>query len=91
MGFLDGFHQAPYHNPLDYAIWGVLENKTNAISYSNIGSLKCRIEVESNKMSEKFILKTHKSFRMHVDKKLKKLAAILSTFTVYHIILLFIL
>ena len=27
-------------NPLDYAIWGVLENKTNVTSNPNIGSLK---------------------------------------------------
>ena len=31
-------------NPLDYAIEGVLENKTDAISYQNIGSLKTVIE-----------------------------------------------
>ena len=30
---------SPDHNPLDYAIWGVLENKTNATSHPNIGSL----------------------------------------------------
>ena len=27
-------------DPLDYAIWGVLENKTNETSYKNIGSLQ---------------------------------------------------
>ena len=36
--------------PLDYATWGVLENKTNATSHSNIGSMKW----ESNKISEEF-------------------------------------
>ncbi len=36
-------------NPLDYAIWGVLENKTNATSHPNIGS---SIEEEWNKMSK---------------------------------------
>ena len=44
-------------NPLDYAIWGVLENKSIATSYPNIGSLKTAIEEEWNKMSEEFILK----------------------------------
>ena len=44
-------------NPLDYAIWGVLENKTNANSHLNIDSLKTAIEEEWNKMSEEFILK----------------------------------
>ena len=47
----------PDHKPLDYAIWGVLENKTNATSHPNIGSLKIAIEEECNKMSEEFILK----------------------------------
>ena len=36
----------PY--PLDYAIWSILENKTNATSHPNIGSLKT-IEEEWNK------------------------------------------
>ena len=31
---------SPDHNPLDYAIWGVLENKKNATPPPNIGSLK---------------------------------------------------
>ena len=34
------------HNALDYAPWGVLENKTNATSYPNIGWLKTAIEEE---------------------------------------------
>ena len=41
--------------PLDYAIWGVLENKTNDPSHPNIGSLKTAIEEEWNKMSEYFL------------------------------------
>ena len=39
-------------NPFDYTIWGVLENKTNATSNLNKGSLKTAIEEEWNKMSE---------------------------------------
>ena len=39
-------------NPFDYAIWGILENKTNATSHPNIGSLKTVIEKEWNKMTE---------------------------------------
>ena len=41
-------------DPLDYAIWGVLENKTNATSHQNIGSLETAIEEERNKMCEEF-------------------------------------
>ena len=35
---------SPDSNHLDYAIWGVLENKTNATSHPNIGSRKTAIE-----------------------------------------------
>ena len=35
---------SPDLNPLDYIIWGVLENKVNATSHPNIGSLKTAIE-----------------------------------------------
>ena len=53
-------------NPFDCTIWGILENKTNATSHSNIGSFKTAIEEEWNKMSEEFILKVCKSFRRRV-------------------------
>ena len=39
---------SPDRNPFDYAILGVLENKTNATSHPNIGSLKTAIEEEWN-------------------------------------------
>ena len=48
--------------PVDYIIWGILENKTNTTSHPNIGSLKTAIEEEWNKMSEEFILKGCQSF-----------------------------
>ena len=70
-------------NPLDYALCGVLENKTNATSHPNIGSHKIAIEEEWNRMSEEFILKACKSFRRCVDTITgEKMAAILSKFTV---------
>ena len=40
---------SPECRPLDYAIWGVLENKTNATFHPNIGSLKTAFEEEWNK------------------------------------------
>ena len=75
---------SPDLNPFDYAIWGVLENKTNPTSHRNIGSLKIALEVEWNKMFEEFILKACKSFRSHVDTIIekKKVVAILSKFIV---------
>ena len=58
---------SPDFNPLDYAIRDVLENKTNAISHLNTGSLKTAIEEKWNKMSEEFILKARNSFRRRVN------------------------
>ena len=49
-------------------IWGVSENKTNATSHPNIGSVKTDIEEYRNKISEEFILNACRSFRMRVDK-----------------------
>ncbi len=59
-------------NPLDYAIWGLLENKTNTTSHSNIGLLKTVIAEEWNKISEEFILKACKSFQRCVDAIIEK-------------------
>ena len=58
--------QAHTFNPLDFAILGVLENKTNVTFHPNIGSLTTAIKEEWNKMSEEFILKACKSFRWHI-------------------------
>ena len=77
---------SPDLNPPDYAIWGILENKTNATSHQNIGSLQTAIEEEWNKISEEFILKACKSFRKRVDtiseNKKKKMVTMLSKFIV---------
>ena len=54
-------------NCLHYAVWGILENKTNPTSHPNIYSLKTAIEDEWNKMLEEFILNACKSFRRRVD------------------------
>ena len=37
---------SPDFNPLDYAIWGVSKNKTNATSHPNIGLIKTTFEKE---------------------------------------------
>ena len=73
---------SPDLNPLHDAIWGVLENKTNATSHPNICSLKTTIEDEWNKMSEEFILKACKPFRRRIDTIIEKMVAMLSKFTV---------
>ena len=47
----------PDLKPLDYAIWGILENITNANSYQNFGLLKTAIVEDWNKMSEEIVSK----------------------------------
>ena len=76
---------SPDLNPLDYDIGRVLEDKTNATSHRNIGSLKTAIEKEWNKMSEEFILNACKLFWGYVDTIIEKMAAILSTVTVLYL------
>ena len=58
---------SPDLNSLDYAIWAVLENKTNATPHPNIGSFRTAMKKEWNKISEEFILKPFKSFQRRVD------------------------
>ena len=72
----------PDLNPFYYAVWGVLESKTNATSHPNISFLKATIEEEWNKIFEEFILKAYKSFRRHVSTIVEKMVAILSKFSV---------
>ena len=48
-------------NSLDYVIWVIIENKVNATSLLNNGSLKTTIEKEWNIISTEFILKSSKS------------------------------
>ena len=60
-------------NPLDYAIWGILENKTNATSHSIIVLLKTTLIEEWNKMCEEFILKVCNSFQWCVDRISEKI------------------
>ena len=74
---------SPDRNPLDYAIWSVLESKTNATFHWNIGLLITVIEEEWNKRSEEFTLKVCKSFWRCLDRIIEKtMTAILSKFTV---------
>ena len=63
---------SPDINPFDYAMWGILENKTNATSHQNIGSLNSTIEEEWNKMFKEFILKACTSSRRRVDTIIEK-------------------
>ena len=63
---------SPDLKPLDYTIWGVLENKTNTTPHPNIGLLNTAIEEEWNKMFEEFILKAGKYFQRYIDTIIEK-------------------
>ena len=70
----------PDLNSLDYAVWGILENKINATFLPNIGLLKTAVEEGWNKIPEDFILNACKSFRRCVNTLIEKMVAILSKF-----------
>ncbi len=46
-------------NPLDYAMWGVLDQTTNKTSHSNISSFKTAIEEKWAKMPKNFVVKKY--------------------------------
>ena len=50
-------------NLLDFAIWGVLENKTNASSHLNIGSLKIAIEEDKIKYQKSIFWRQANRFK----------------------------
>lgn len=58
---------SPDLNPLDFAVWSVLEKETNRTSHPNLGSLKAKIIEEWNKMSPDFIRKSCVAFRPRVE------------------------
>ena len=69
-------------SPLDYAIWDVLENKTEATPHPINGSLITAIAEDWKKMFKEFILIAYKSFRRRADTITEKIMAILSKFTI---------
>jgi hypothetical protein len=58
---------SPDLNPLDYAVWGVLEQATNKTSHPNINTLKAAIKEEWVKMSKDFLVKSCAAFRGRVE------------------------
>ena len=54
-------------NPLDYAVWGVLEGQVNKTSHPNTDSLKTAIREAWTEMSEDFVVNSCRSFRSRVE------------------------
>lgn len=58
---------SPDLNPLDFAVWGVLEHSTNKTSHPNLESLKAAIHKEWDALSHDFLVQSCKSFRRRVE------------------------
>uniref|UniRef100_A0A0K2SZ82 Uncharacterized protein n=1 Tax=Lepeophtheirus salmonis TaxID=72036 RepID=A0A0K2SZ82_LEPSM len=54
-------------NPLDFAVWCVLERKTNKISHSNVDALKAVITEEWKYLSLEVIKASCASFRLCIE------------------------
>jgi len=58
---------SPDLNPLDFAVWGVLEKATNKTPHPNLESLKTAIKNEWANMSDTFLIDACKSFRRRIE------------------------
>ncbi|QQP36158.1 Uncharacterized protein FKW44_021164 [Caligus rogercresseyi] len=60
--------------PLDFAVWGELEKKTNRTPHPNVDALKATIRTEWDNMSEEFLINSCKAFHVvwKVSLKLKE-------------------
>ena len=58
---------SPDCNPLDYAVWGLLETKVGATPHPNIVALKATITKEWRKMSAAFVVTSCKRFRSRIE------------------------
>ena len=58
---------SPCLNPLDYAIWGVLEGKVGATSHPSVDALKAKVKEEWAALTPAFIKKSCRSFRGRVE------------------------
>lgn len=58
---------SPDLNPLDFAVWGVLERKANHTPHPNVDSLKVAIKAEWDNLSEDFIVKSCGAFRRRIE------------------------
>ncbi|QQP52179.1 Putative transposable element, partial [Caligus rogercresseyi] len=58
---------SPDVNPLDFAVWGFLEGKTNKTSHTSVEALKATITKEWDNMSEDFIKTSCASVRPRIE------------------------
>ena len=58
---------APDANPLDYAVWGVMDRKARATPHRNVDDLKTSILREWDNLSKDFIVNSCKSFWRRIE------------------------
>ena len=58
---------SPDANPLDYAIWGVMDKEARATPHRNVSDLKASISREWRKMSKDFVFRSCKQFRARIE------------------------
>jgi len=58
---------SPDLNPLDFAVWGVMDRNARATSHPNVDSLKTAIVESWGNISENFIKKSCKAFRPRLE------------------------
>jgi inhibitor of nuclear factor kappa-B kinase subunit alpha len=63
---------SPDLNPLDYAIWGILEAKVNAIQHTSLDSLKKRLRAEWGKLSMNHVRNSIASWRRRLQAVVKQ-------------------
>lgn len=58
---------SPDANPLDYAVWGIMDSKARATPHPNVDSLNASIRREWRRLSKDFIVNSCKSFRSRIE------------------------
>ena len=58
---------SPDCNPLDYAVWGLMNTRVQATPHRNISELKATIQKEWKKLSSDYIIKSCSSFRRRIE------------------------
>ena len=58
---------SPCLNPLDYAIWGILEDKVGSSSHPSVDALKAKVKEEWAALTPAYIKKSCRSFRRRVE------------------------
>lgn len=59
--------QSPDLNPLDYAIWGIMEQKVCAVPHPGVDALRVCILREWDILTEQLIRNSWKAFRSQIE------------------------